>query len=255
MEINDFEHFFESLPKGTLLTLAGRPSMGKTTLNISCIKNLILKNKKSILFSLEMNEKLIINRLLAQFIGLNCRSISKFSSDIWEKIISAITILTNADFYIDNTQGISVEKIEEQIKKIKPDYAFIDYLQLIEINQELDIITQISNIMTNLKRIAEENEMVIIINSSLSRKPEEREDKRPLLSDFLYKIDEFSDIVMFMYRPAYYLLNESSDAELIIAKNNYGECQTINMCFNSEIPMFENKKTNNMDITNVNKEK
>lgn len=160
------------------------------------------------------------------------------------------------DLRIDDNSGIKTDEIEIAIKEQQPDVVFIDYLQLMEGKRKKDRFTQIEEIIKDLKRIAKENGVVIIIASQLSRAVENRCDKRPLLSDLRESgaIENISDVVIFLYRDEYYNFREDDElhpkgeTEVIIAKNKFGTCGYIHLTFKSNILKFYQDRGANFDL-------
>ena len=242
-----------------LITIAGRPSMGKTALSI-CLASELAENKKVLIFSLELSNLQIILRFLKQYFEIgeindktDKKSIIKYlKTDI-------LKCMEKKNLYIDDTPPhliMTTDYMENKIKEIKPDVVFIDYLQLInhpKSGPDSDRKEEIADIMENLKRISTENNVIIFITSQVSRRClyRDRNDKRPILSDFSDNgsIEKFSDVVIFIYRPDYYKLDAEElkklklqEAQIIVAKNNFGNCGTVNMIFDSLIAKFFPKK-------------
>ena len=174
----------------------------------------------------------------------------------WEKLSDAMNNLLMWDLKIDDNSGIKTEEIETAIKEQQPDVVFIDYLQLMDGKRKQDRCTQIEEIIKDLKRIAKENGVVIIIASQLSRAVENRYDKRPMLSDLRDSgsIENLSDVVIFLYRDEYYNFRENDElhpkgeTEVIIAKNKFGACGYIYLTFKSNIPKFYQDRGANFDV-------
>lgn len=244
--------------KGALITIGARPAMGKTTFMLSIMENILLKNKRCLYFSLEMSKEQVITRLLFQIaeISLIKSKMNNMDEKDWEKLSDAMNNLLMWDLKIDDNSSLKTEEIETAIKEQQPDIVFIDYLQLMEGKRKQDRCVQIEEIIKDLKRIAKENGVVIIIASQLSRAVENRYDKRPLLSDLRDSgsIENLSDVVIFLYRDEYYNFREDDDihpkgeAEVIIAKNKFGACGSINLTFKSNIPKFYQDRGANFDL-------
>ncbi len=237
------EQFLKSIEKGALVTLAGRPSMGKTTFALNIITNLAIKSKEPVaVFSLEFSSEHLVQRMIcseAEIEFQNLKSTNIQRKDM-EKLAKVVNEISEAPIQIDDNPS-SIDDIENKIKKLKLDFVFIDYLQLIESSGEKTRKEEIDDIMKRLKNTAKENKCTIFLLSQLSRAVESRCEKRPVLSDLRESklIEEMSDVVMFIHRPAYYEGDkEDTNTELIIAKNNYGECKTINIEFNPDVPKF-----------------
>ena len=233
-----------------MITIWSRPRMGKTSLAFSFAANLV-KNKKVLIFSQELPTKQVIFRFLCQYFDVDFLY-NKKSSYILPKT-DILNFIQN--LYIDDTFIITTDYIENKIKEIKPDVVFIDYLQLIHPPKNghfSNIKEENSDIIENLKRISKENNLIIFLNAQLASDVDLNVNKIPILSNLNLKqnIEEnFLDVVIFIYRPDYYKLDAKElkklklqDAQIIVAKNNFGNCGTVNMIFDSSIPKFFPKK-------------
>ena len=212
-----------------LITIASRPGMGKSSLVIKIARNVLIDNNIPIaIFSLDMSKEQMANRLLSD---------KKLLNNHWTSITEEIKKLKDFTFYIDDTPGISIDKIIEKCQKLKLEknigLIIIDYLQLVSYNKNelLSRDKEITNIMARLKKLINEINIPIIITSQLSREPEKRENHRPVLSDFRKSssIAQISDVVMFLYSDSHYNQNKKkcNAIEIIIAKNNDGHCETV----------------------------
>ena len=244
--------------KGALITIGARPAMGKTTFMLSIMENILLKNKRCLYFSLEISKEQVITRLLFQIAEISFikSKINAMNEKDWEKLSAAMNNLLMWDLKIDDNSILKTEEIETAIKEQQPDVVFIDYLQLMDGKRKQDRCIQIEEIIKDLKRIAKENGVVIIIASQLSRAVENRCDKRPMLSDLRDSgsIENLSDVVIFLYRDEYYNFKEDDairpkgEAEVIIAKNKFGACGYIYLTFKSNIPKFYQDRGANFDL-------
>lgn len=252
-----FETGFEDLDcvlgiaekKGAVITIGARPAMGKTTFMLSIMENILLKNKKCIYFSLEMSKEQLVKRILFQRAEVSFikSKLNNYVAKDWEKLANAMNNLSKWDLFVDDSSAANTKEIEAAIKEQKPDVVFIDYFQLLGGKPKQDRLIQIEENMKALKRIAKEYGVVIFIASQLSRAPESRYDKRPLLSDLRESgaIENISDVVIFLYRDEYYNSREEYDefrpkgeTEVIVAKNKFGACGSIRLTFKSNIPKF-----------------
>ena len=244
--------------KGALITIGARPAMGKTTFMLSIMENILLKNKRCLYFSLEMSKEQVITRLLFQITEISFikSKMNNMDEKDWEKLSDAMNNLLMWDLKIDDNSILKTEEIETAIKEQQPDIVFIDYLQLMDGKRKQDRCTQIEEIIKDLKRIAKENGVVIVIASQLSRAVENRCDKRPMLSDLRDSgsIENLSDVVIFLYRDEYYNFREDDairpkgETEVIIAKNKFGACGYIYLTFKSNIPKFYQDRGANFDL-------
>ena len=237
--------------KGALITIGARPAMGKTSFMLNILENQLKQNKKCILFTLDMSKEQIIRRLLCSNSEVDSMKIKtgNMQDKDWEKIAESVKEIEEWDLLINDKSCITIKEIEECIKEYKPDSVFIDYLQGVNIKGKRDErYTQIEKFMQELKCIADENNTVIFISSSLSRSPEQRYDKRPMLSDLRDSgsIEYISDMVLFIYRDEYYNFAKEEDvskrglAEIIVAKNKFGPTGVVNLLFNRRITKFLN---------------
>lgn len=247
---NDLDTVLSGVEKGNLIVIGGRPSMGKTAFMTSILYNFLKQDKKCLLFSLEMGISQYLKRLIAQVGEIDLFSLndSEFLNDRKkEEIKTALDIISSFDLSIfDDTYKI--EEIFSRIETEKPEYVFIDYLQLLDTPRKKQRSEAITNIMLDLKKIAKENNCIVFISSQLSRALESRFDKRPMLSDLRESgdIENICDVVMFIYRDEYYkayvddedyALNKGK-AEIIVAKNKLGAVCTIELLFRSPIAKF-----------------
>ena len=252
-----FETGFEDLDsvlgiaekKGAVITIGARPAMGKTTFMLSVMENILLKNKKCIYFSLEMSKEQLVKRILFQRAEVSFikSKLNNYVAKDWKKLADAMNNLSKWDLFVDDSSAANTKEIEAAIKEQEPDVVFIDYFQLLGGKPKQDRLIQIEENMKALKRIAKEYGVVIFIASQLSRAPESRYDKRPLLSDLRESgaIENISDVVIFLYRDEYYNSREEYDefrpkgeTEVIVAKNKFGACGSIRLTFKSNIPKF-----------------
>ena len=251
---NGLDSVLYGVEKGSLITIGGRPSIGKTAFMTSILYNFLKQDKKCLLFSLEMSISRYLKRLIAQVGEIELCSLNnnEFLDDRKkEKIKTALEIISCFDLTIfDDTYNI--DEIRNKIETEKPEYVFIDYLQLLETPRKKQRSEAITNIMLDLKQTAKENNCIIFISSQLSRALESRClesrcDKRPMLSDLRESgdIENVSDVVMFIYRDEYYkayvdedyVLNKG-EADIIVAKNKMGAVATIRLLFRSPIAKF-----------------
>lgn len=225
-----------------LITIASRPCIGKTGFLISLLINLLRQKKKCLLFSLDLTIKTVVLRLISQMTEIETcvlRNNHNINSKYLKKIYSAFTEIADFDFYIDEN-SYNIKSIKKTIEKIKPDYVFIDYFQLIEPKSKKQCIVEAPHdILKDLKKIAQTNNSIIFIASQLSRKVEERNSKLPMLSDLRESsaIEQYADVVMFVHREEYYDKGNpeyKNKGKLIIAKNSYGNCRQIELQFLTE---------------------
>ncbi len=251
----DLNALTSGLQKSDLIILAARPSMGKTALALNIAQNVALQGKKGVaLFSLEMPKQQLVKRMLCSEAEVDTQRITSGNMQPrdWEKLVDAMTRLSDARIYIDDASGITVTDIKAKCRRLMLEekdlgLIVIDYLQLMEGGgNPNDRNQQISQISRSLKGLARELDVPIIALSQLSRGVESRPDKRPMLSDLRDSgaIEQDADIVMFIYRDEYYNKDNTENkgkAEVIIAKHRNGPTGMVELLFQSNITKFKNR--------------
>jgi len=237
------------LNKSDLIIVAARPAMGKTSFVLN-IAAQVCKSRKEIdvvIFSLEMsNEQLVTRMLSSESLVENDKLLKgRLSPDDWVKLAGGAERLSDMNIYLDDTAGITVTQMKAKLRRIRNlGLVVIDYLQLMSSGRRIDNrVTEISEITRQLKLMAKELDVPVIVLSQLSRSVESRTDKRPVLSDLRESgsIEQDADIVMFLYRDFYYNKEKCEDptlAECIVAKNRHGETATVNLRWNGQYTLF-----------------
>ena len=239
------------LNKSDRIILAARPGMGKTSFAMNIATNVGKKyNDKAIaVFSLEMSKEQIVGRMISSEASLSSDQMrtGKISQEKWRDVGRAADILSRLNIYIDDTAGVSVASIKSKLRRVKNlGLVVIDYLQLMTSNKNYggNRVVEISDITRNLKIMAKELNVPVICLSQLARGPEQRPDKRPMLSDLRESgsIEQDADIVMFLYRNAYYDKTDPNvnACECIVAKNRHGEPGTVPLGWDGEFTRFTN---------------
>ena len=240
-----------------LIIIAGRPGMGKSALAINMATNMAVNYKKSVaLFNLEMGSTQIVNRMLSSVGQINSQKLrtGKLDHTDWKKYNETLSLLADTKFFIDDTPGITVSEIRSKCRRLKNsdkglDCIIIDYLQLISSSNKYSgqRTNEVSEISRDLKKLAMELEVPVIALAQLSRGVEQREDKRPLMSDLKESgsIEQDADIVMFLYCDDYYKFKSKdrpqlSPTELIISKHSSGGTVTIDLIFERTYTNFKN---------------
>lgn len=278
----DLDKILCGLQDSDLIILAARPSMGKTALAINLALNACLYLKDSLkaeessikpsvgFFSLEMSAEQLATRMMAIFSEVhssNLRS-GQISENDFTKLVKASKDLADLSFFIDDTPSISIAALRTRARRMKRRHNLsllvVDYLQLLKGSSkgsEDSRVQEISEITQGLKAIAKELNIPVIALSQLSRAVEQREDKRPLLSDLRESgsIEQDADIVMFIYRDEYYLIRKHPQegtaeydqwqadmnkvinvAEVIVAKQRNGPVGSLKLHFDSRTTKFDN---------------
>ena len=253
----DFDKLTTGLHEDQLIILAARPAMGKTAFALNIAQNVATKSNKAVaVFSLEMGAESLVERMLSAegtIINHHIRT-GNLTVDEWQRLIYAQGQLAEAPIYIDDTAGINIGDIRARARRLSQEtdslgLIVIDYLQLIQGSRSVNRQQEVSEISRQLKIIAKELKVPVIALSQLSRSVEQRQDKRPILSDIRESgsIEQDADIVAFLYRDDYYQQSkegqpESNVTELILAKNRHGSLGTVKLYFHKEYTKFSSVK-------------
>ena len=256
----DLDAMTAGFQRSDLIILAARPSMGKTAFALNIGQNIAIQHKIPVaIFSLEMSKVQLVQRILCSEAEIDAQRVrtGDIAPSDWQRIAECMDKLHVSPLYIDDTAGVSVSDIRAKCRRLKmqrPDLGMviIDYLQLIDDKSSSDRIQQISAISRGLKSLARELNVPIIALSQLSRKVEERNDKRPMLSDLRESgaIEQDADIVMFIYREEYYDKenpNVKNKAKIIIAKQRNGPTGEVELLFQGATTKFKNPLKQNME--------
>ena len=277
--LRDLDDRLGGLHQSDLIIIAGRPSMGKTALATNIAFNAAQKlqdsGKKSSIafFSLEMSSEQLSTRILAEQSRIKSNDIrrGRISDDQFDKFIETSKNISELPLYIDETPAISIAAMSNRARRIKRLFGLemivVDYIQLMKgtFNNKDGRVQEISEITQGLKAIAKELSIPVVALSQLSRAVEQRDDKKPMLSDLRESgsIEQDADVVMFVYRESYYLktkeprpatvehaewqvkMNEVSHlAELIIGKQRHGPTGNISLEFEEMFTKFKDLQTN-----------
>lgn len=244
----DLDRILSGLNKSDLLLLAARPGMGKTSFALNIATNVALKAKKTVaVFSLEMGKEQLVSRILSSEAGVSSMALrnGQLTPDEWVRLAQSADVLSKAPVYIDDSSNITVADMKAKLRRVKDlGLVVIDYLQLMSAGRNIqNRVQEVSEITRNLKIMAKELDVPVVTLSQLSRGPESRiGNHRPMLSDLRESgsIEQDADIVMFLYRDAYY--NKDSDeanvAECIVAKNRHGEVNTVRLNWDGTFTRF-----------------
>ncbi|ODA40143.1 replicative DNA helicase [Desulfosporosinus sp. BG] len=235
-----------------LVIIAARPSMGKTAMVLNMAQNAAVRAKVPVaIFSLEMSKEQLVQRMLcgeAMVDQQRVRTGELLDAD-WPKLTRAVGPLSDAPIFIDDTVGISLAELRSKARRLKMEHnlgmIIIDYLQLLSVGKKTESRQQeVAQISRTLKGLARELKVPVIALSQLNRGVEQRQDKRPIMSDLLESgaIEADADVISFIYRDEYY--NHESEkkgiAELIIAKHRNGPVGTVELGFLKEFTKFVN---------------
>ncbi len=242
----DLDRVLVGMGKGDLIIVGARPGMGKTSFTLNIATNVAKETKKSVcVFSLEMSAEQLVSRMLsseALVDSYNIRSGDLTDAD-WTKLAHASASLADCDIYIDDTTGITATAMKAKLRRVKNlGLVVIDYLQLMQSDRKIDNrVLEVGDISRNLKILAKELKVPIICCAQLSRSPESRTDKTPMLSDLRDSgaIEQDADIIMFLSRDYYQTDPEKQNvADVVIAKNRHGSTSTVQMGWFGQFTKF-----------------
>jgi len=248
--IKDLDEITNGLNPSDLIILAARPAMGKTAFCLNLATNIAIKEKLPVaIFSLEMSKEQMTQRIVCAEAEISAAHFKtgNIPKESWPIITQTIGKLYDAPLYIDDTSTLTPIEIRAKVRRLKAEHknigaVIIDYLQLMEDSGSENRVQEIAKITRSLKKLAREMNVPVIALSQLSRNLEQRNNKRPQLSDLRESgsIEQDADIVMFIYRDEYY--NPDSDrkkiAELIIAKHRNGPVDTVDLFFDATLTKF-----------------
>lgn len=248
----DLDRMCYGLQNSDLIVIAARPSMGKTTLALNMAQQVAVKEKRpTAFFSMEMSKEQLAQRLLCAESQVDAQKMRSgyLSKDEWHKLTRAVGPLSESPLFIDDSPSMSVMEVRAKARRLKAEKnleaVFVDYLQLMRGFARSESRQQeLSEISRALKALAKELNVPVVALSQLSRAVERRPDRRPILSDLMESggIEANADLVMFIYREAYY--NKESDmgniAEINIAKQRNGPTGLVKLYFLDRYTKFAN---------------
>ena len=250
---SDFDQLTSGLQPSDLIIVAGRPSMGKTTIAMNMAENIAIKGDKPVaVFSMEMPGDALAMRMMSSLgrIDQNKVRTGKLEDDEWPRLTSAINLLAETKLFIDDTPALTPTEVRSRARRLMREHGqlgliVLDYLQLMQSPSSGDNrVQQISDISRGLKALAKELHVPVIALSQLNRNLEQRPNKRPVMSDLRESgaIEQDADLIVFVYRDEVY--NEDSPdkgiAEIIIGKQRNGPLGTVRLTFLGQYTRFEN---------------
>jgi len=245
--LNEYTGGFQA---GDLIIVAGRPSMGKTSLGLAIAQYAALHDHKpAVFFSMEMSADQIAQRLLCAHTGVDSHRLRRrmLSEEDKQRLLYACAEFEVAPLFIDDTPGMSVMEVRSKARRLKQkediQAVFVDYLQLMYSPKAESRQVEIATISRGLKSLARELSIPVIALAQLNRMPEGRQDKRPLMSDLRESgaIEQDADVVLLIHREEYYKPEDESvknRAELIIAKQRNGPTGLVTLNFNKKLTRF-----------------
>ena len=250
----DLDKMINGMAPSNLMILAARPAMGKTALALNIAENICFRNEVPVgLFSLEMSAEQLLHRLICSQAEVESDKLKTGSLNgaEFQRVVAAVNSMQKGTMIIDDQPGIKITDLRARARRMKEihgiQFLVIDYLQLLSgsgsSKSPENRQNEISEISRMLKTLARELNLPILCLSQLSRKVEERQGHRPMMSDLRESgaIEQDSDIVMFLLRREYYdPYDKPGMAELIVAKNRHGSVGSVNLTFRKELAQFAN---------------
>ena len=249
---SDLDRVLVQLGPADLVLVGARPGMGKTSFAMNIAVNAAKSTGKAVcIFSLEMSGEQLVNRMLSSEAMVDSHALrtGEIRPEDWQRIADATSMLAGCELLIDDTSGITVADMKAKLRRVKNlGLVVVDYLQLMQASKNIESrVQEVADISRNLKIMAKELAVPVICCAQLSRGPEQRESKKPMLSDLRDSgaIEQDADIVLFLYRDEYYkdvkgakANVEVNTAEVIIAKNRHGALKDVKMTWNGQFTKF-----------------
>lgn len=253
----ELDEMTSGLQPADLIIVAGRPSMGKTTFSMNIAEHAAIKSGKPVLvFSMEMPGSSLAMRMMSSLgrIDQHRLRVGKLEDEDWPRIVSAVSVLSEAKMFIDDTPALSPAELGARARRVVKEHGqlgliVIDYLQLMQVpGLKENRTAEISEISRALKMIAKDLRVPVIALSQLNRSLEQRSDKRPVMSDLRESgaIEQDADLIMFIYRDEVYNPDspDKGTAEVIIAKQRNGPIGKVRLTFLGKYTRFENFQPN-----------
>ncbi|MCL6612565.1 MAG: replicative DNA helicase [Peptococcaceae bacterium] len=256
----DLDRLCCGLQPGDLIIVAGRPAMGKTSFGMTVAHQAALNSKvPTAVFSLEMSKAQLVQRVLCAEAMVDMQKVrsGNLSELDWNKLSEAAARLAGIPLYIDDSPGLSVRQVRAKARRLKAEKGLglvvIDYLQLMQGSSRAENRQQeIADISRSLKALAKDLDVPVIALAQLSRSVEQRDKKRPIMSDLRESgsLEQDADVVMFIYREEYYKADTEKRgiAEIIVAKQRNGPTGTVELAFLKEYTRFMNLARESGDI-------
>lgn len=259
----DLDKLLGGMQPSDFLIIAGRPGMGKTAFLLSAAKNAAQSHKKHVaVFSLEMANEQLVQRLIAQETGIDTHNLrtGKLAEDEWSLFAQAIEALSDTRMFLDDTPGLTPIQLRTKARRLHMEYrldlVLVDYLQLMSGGIRIENrVQEVSYISRNMKMLARELNVPVLAAAQLSRAVEQRADKEPQLSDLRESgsLEQDADVVLFIHRPDQYDKDTELQniATIKIAKHRNGPTGNVDLIFRSRLAKFENAATRRIDLTKV----
>jgi len=259
----DLDKLLGGMQPSDFLIIAGRPGTGKTSFMLSAAKNAAQTHKKHVaIFSLEMSNEQLIQRLIAQETGIDSQRLrmGKLEEDDWPVFSHAVEVLGDTRIFLDDTPALTPLQLRTKCRRLhmewQLDLIIVDYLQLMSSGARAENrVQEVSYISRNMKVLARELNVPVLAAAQLSRAIEQRSDKEPQLSDLRESgsLEQDADVVMFITRPELYDKDTTKKnlAQIKVAKHRNGPTGTIELVFLDQIAKFENAATRHIDLSQI----
>ena len=249
----DFDAMTQGLRRGDLIAFAGRPSMGKTSLALQFARNVAGQNLPVCFFGFDLSKEELAYRILGMEVGIEIGRIrtGRFTSEEWQLVHEKNTKLESLPIFIEDKKAITIEEIKNKCRNISMTnnekslgLIVIDSYQLMEYSNSDDYQAQLERNTRELKSLAKELNVPVLITAPISGRVEERENCRPMLSDIRDSdvLEDYGDIIVMLYRHEYYH-PETEDrgiAELIVTSHRNGPIGTVKMVFEPQFGRYRN---------------
>jgi replicative DNA helicase len=248
----EMDKMTSGLQRGELIIIAGRPSMGKTTLAINIAENAAIGNQvPAAIFSMEMSAEQLSFRMLSSIGRINQSRLrnGRLLDEDWPRVDSAVSMMSNAPIFIDDGGSLTPTDVRSRSRRLKREHGLglivVDYLQLMQVSGTVENrATEISEISRSLKALAKELDVPVIALSQLNRSVEQRNDKKPVMSDLRESgaLEQDADLIVFIYREEVYDREtpRKGVADIIIGKQRNGPVGEFQLTFLGEYTRFEN---------------
>ncbi len=257
---HDLDHLLGGLQKSDLIIVAGRPGMGKTSWLLSVALNAARAGARAAIFSMEMSNEQIVQRLISSETGISTHNLrlGKLDEREWALFVEATDKLSGLRVNLDDTPALSPLQLRSKCRRLYSEHGLdlimVDYLQLMSsgTGYNENRVQEISYISRSLKQVARELNIPVLAAAQLSRAVEQRQDKRPQLSDLRESgsIEQDADVVVFLYRDEVY--NENTErpnqADVIVSKHRNGPTGSVALYFRKELTQFSNLRKTDVDL-------
>src|SRR3990172_5815491 len=257
----DLDRLLGGMQPSDLLIIAGRPGQGKSGFCLSVARNAAQIHRKHVaLFSLEMSNEQVVQRLLAQETSIDSQRLrlGMVRDEEWPLFTQAVSVLSETQMYLDDTPALTPLQLHTKCRRLHMeiglDLVIVDYLQLMTGDDRSENrVQEVSYISRSLKTLARELRVPVLAAAQLSRAVEQRADKRPVLSDLRESgsLEQDADVVMFIYRPDQYETDtlKQNIAEIIVAKHRNGPTHSgLELVFRRSVAKFENAATRHVEL-------